>query len=79
MTKAEACKAAFQLHHDGALAGDPSSQLKLGQLYLAGHGCAMNTNQARIWLQRAPNQGNADADEELRVLAMTITNASQVG
>jgi hypothetical protein len=73
--KAEGYKAAFEVNRQHALAGDADSQLKLGQLYLAGHGCQMDTNQARIWLQKAADQGNQDAAKELAVLAMTIANS----
>jgi TPR repeat protein len=70
-------KAAFELQHQRALAGDDEAQLKLGLLYFSGHGCPIDTNQARIWLQKAADQGNTNAITELRLLGMRIANSGR--
>jgi len=42
--------------------GDPSSQLRLGRLYLdGGEGLGVNMNSALLWLDKAAQQGSAEA------------------
>ncbi len=68
---------AFKESHDLAVAGDVESQWKLGELYLSGHGCPVDTNEARIWLEKAAAGGNTNAIADLRILGMTIANTNR--
>jgi len=67
--KAAADKATFKFHSDQAKVGNIGSMVRLGQLYLAGQGCQADTNEARIWFQRAADQGNAEAAQALKSLS----------
>ncbi len=60
--------AAFKFHLQQARAGNVGSQLRVAQFYLEGKGCAANTNEAKIWLQKAADQGDGDAKQMLQDL-----------
>ncbi len=60
--------ATFKFHSRQAAAGNVGSMYRLGQLYLEGKGCDTNTNQAKIWFQKAADQGNAEAKQALEDL-----------
>jgi hypothetical protein len=70
-----AALATFKFHLEKATEGSAASQLRLGQLYLQGKGTACDTNQARVWFQRAADQGNEEAATELRQLNQTMANS----
>lgn len=60
--------ATFKFHQERAENGDASSQFRLGQLYMDGTGVERDTNQARIWFDKAAAQGNTEATKALRRL-----------
>jgi TPR repeat protein len=60
--------ATFKFHKERAQSGNDISQYRLGMMYLEGKGCDVNTNEAKLWLQKAADQGNDDAKKALRDL-----------
>ena len=64
--KAAADLATFKFHQERAEAGNVGSMYRLGHLYLAGQGCAVDTNLARGWFERAAAAGSEEAKEELK-------------
>lgn len=46
---------------DAAARGDVSAELRLGTMYLYGRGISQDVSQARFWLGKAAEQGNAKA------------------
>ncbi len=52
--------------HDGS----PAAQTRLGQCYLRGDGVPANLAEARHWLERAAEAGDAKAQTELAALAL---------
>lgn len=52
---------AFQWFCKAATRGDASAQFKVGEAYWNGSGAGMNKLQARLWLEKAAQQQDADA------------------
>ncbi len=50
--------------------GLPAAQTRLGRCYLRGEGVPANLNEARHWLERAAEAGDATAQTELAALAL---------
>ncbi|MSP00145.1 MAG: sel1 repeat family protein [Acetobacteraceae bacterium] len=61
---------AIQLIAAAARAGLPEAQARLGLCYLNGHGVPANQAEARHWLERAADAGDATAQTELASLAL---------
>src|SRR5690606_21832982 len=52
---------AFSYYEKAAQAGDPDAQYEIAMLYVRGQGTEKNDNRARLWLERAANQGHPGA------------------
>lgn len=50
-------------------AGNAAAMLRLARMYELGDGVEKNKERARAWLQKSAAAGNADAQEELEILA----------
>lgn len=53
--------------------GDVDAQYRVGLIYAEGRGVAQDEVQSFYWLSRAVQQGDADAQTLLRVVAATMT------
>ncbi len=58
----------FKFHLQKARDGDVGSQVRVAQLYLEGKGTQQDTNQAKIWLEKAKAQGSEEASGMLKDL-----------
>ncbi len=58
----------FKYCYKYASAGNAWPQFFLGQLYLEGRGCEVNTNEAKLWFKKAADQGNDSARKQLEKL-----------
>lgn len=47
---------------------DPAAEYQLAQMYLKGEGGAVNEEEARIWLERSADHGNAEAQYALSMV-----------
>ena len=46
--------------------GDAQAMYHLGECYEYGYGCFKNMNQAKVWYERARDEGSADASARLQ-------------
>lgn len=64
----ESARTTFEFWSRKATNGDGAAQLRLGQLYLTGHGTETNLRQARFWLFCASTNGETEATKLLQTL-----------
>ena len=56
---------ALKYWRDLAATGDAGAEWRLGEIYRDGEGVSKDLTQARVWLQKAANQGQKEASAEL--------------
>ena len=59
---------AFALYKKSAEQGDVDAQFAVAEGYAKGRGVAKNPAQARLWYQRAADQGHEEAEEKLEAM-----------
>ena len=64
--------AAFAYYRGLALRGDPDAALRVGDLFEAGRGTAMNPNWAYVWYSVAEVRGVAEAKAKKDVMARRL-------